>query len=80
MAYKALGIPRREGITTNSGMTWKHLLATAGIVAASLWGVGQLMPTADAPPPTPVAPVDSDYEVRFYDSEGNLIDVPRRVP
>lgn len=31
-----------------------------------------------APPQPAAGPVDSEYEIRFYDADGNLIDVPRR--
>lgn len=68
-------------VNKTSGLGWKELVV---IAAASLGGFYLL--TRDdsdpAPPPAPVVqqqtggPVDSDYEVRFYDKDGNLIEVP----
>lgn len=64
-----------------SGMGWKEL----AVIGAMLLGGGTLgflaldrdtqqtqQPTQQTPPPL----YDSEYEVRFYDRDGNPIDVP----
>jgi hypothetical protein len=56
---------------TRTGMTWKEL----AVIAAMLLGGGALgmhyfASERQAPP------VDSEYEVRFYDKDGNPIHVP----
>jgi len=59
-----------------SGFGWKEL---AVIGATVLGGSAMWMQGRDASPsPAAVAPVDSEYEVRFYDADGNVIQVPRR--
>jgi hypothetical protein len=66
-------------VNKQSGLSWKELVVIAG---AGLGGFALLTRDDSAPAPTPVVqpasggPVDSDYDVRFYDKDGNLIDVP----
>jgi len=62
---------------SNRGISWKELavLALGGLGAYGLWSYNQ-EDKVPIVPPAQVAPIDSEYDVRFYDSEGNLIDVP----
>ncbi len=62
--------------TTNvSGLGWKEL---AVLGALGLGGYYVATQPNEVPQPIPqVEPADSAYEVRFYDKDGNLIEVPR---
>jgi len=68
---------------TSAGFGWKELLAlaAAGVAAIVAWQLAapepsqQLAPAPAAAPAYP-GPPDSDYEVRFFDAEGNPIHVP----
>ncbi|KKM65698.1 hypothetical protein LCGC14_1488680 [marine sediment metagenome] len=74
-AYKSLGLPD-SGTNIQTGLDWKGL----AVIVAALLGGGWLVKDAlqpSAPPPAPTSPADSEYEVRFYDSQGQVIDVPR---
>jgi len=80
--YKALDMADDDEnvqITSNRGLTWRELAVIGAMV---LGGAALAARTWDAPhapqQPTPTAagPVDSDYEVRFYDAAGRLIEVP----
>lgn len=53
---------------TKSGIGWRELAVAAvtGLVGFGMWQYAQ--------PSEP--PADSEYEVRFYDADGNPIDVP----
>lgn len=62
-------------VNKNQGITWKEL----AVVAAALLGGGALYNnwnTGDQTPPAATSPADSEYEVRFYDADGNLIEIP----
>lgn len=67
---------------TTTGVTTKQILGSAAFCAACLGGAWYLSKPETTPPaPTPVvAPVDSEYSVIFYDSDGNVIPVERRQP
>ncbi len=80
-AYKSLGVPP-DDMNIRTGIGWKEL----AVIAGALLGGGWLLKNASTPPPpvptttTPpsvAAPVASEYEVRFYDADGNVIPVPR---
>lgn len=76
-AHKALGIPDDEmniHADNRRGMDWKMaaVLAAAGLGGYALHQQGQ----AVTEPRPPVIADDSEYQVRFYDRNGNLIDVP----
>lgn len=80
LAHKAVDIPEDEDVNLNvqNGIGWKGL----AVIAGALLGGGWLLKDTVAPPQPPApavvpAPADSEYEVRFYDASGNVIDVPR---
>lgn len=83
LAHKSLDIGDDDEMqVTNAnqssvGMGWKEL---AVVAAATLGGIAlwQNSTTPQVPTPNPISqPADSEYEVRFYDADGNLIDIPR---
>lgn len=98
-AHKALdiadddmSISNRTNSTNQTGLGAAGAIALAA-VAGSLPVVGALAtyllltppkPALPAAPPPASAPADSEYSVRFFDKDGNLIDVPhlreRRPP
>ena len=77
LAHKSLDIPLDDEMNINqtkTGMTWKEL---AIIAAAGIGGGYVYTNERGVDPPVVQQPVDSEYEVRFYDSSGNLIDIPK---
>ena len=57
-----------------------ELLVGLALGAAGLWFIGEkLKPDAPVSPPTQteISVPDTEYEVRFYDKDGNQITVPR---
>lgn len=86
-AYKALDIAMEDDplqvITNKSGISTPGAVGIAGILGASLLGYGWLnreQPVQQQPtPPAAAAPADSDYEIGFWDQDGNPIEV-ERVP
>lgn len=88
MAHKAADLAMEDDLnitTTKTGVSTPGLLGIAGIAGASLLGYGYMnrdQPAVPQSPPAAVAPVtpaDSDYEIRFWDRDGNPIEV-ERVP
>lgn len=76
--YKALEIPLEDGIGVSvvNGLGWKEIAAIGAISLGFLFGLRSL----DTQPAT-VAPVsDSEYEVRFYDADGNRLPIDHRPP
>lgn len=80
LAHKAVDIPEDEDVNLNvqnsHGIGWKGLAVIAGALLGGAW----LAKDAFKPPTLPPAatsPVDSEYEVRFYDAQGQLIEIPR---
>jgi hypothetical protein len=63
-------------VRVKRGLGWQEL----AVIGATALGVGWLFTGRDEsliPAPVPIVqPIDSEYEVRFFDAEGNLIDVP----
>lgn len=77
--HKALDIAPEDDVRISqetSGLGWRELaVIVAGMVigtAATNW----LLLRPYAPPTSRSAPIDSEYDVRFYDKDGNLIEVP----
>ena len=66
--------------STHSGMGWKELAVVGAIVAGSLFAMRGTPPDAAAPvAPVPAASVpDTEYEVRFYDEDGNRLPIEYR--
>jgi len=75
----------RAGIGTAGIMGIAAAAGLPGLTAAAILGYALLKgdgaPQAPSQPPAAAAsPADSEYEVRFYDKDGKLIEVPRRKP
>lgn len=87
-AHKSLDIPEDDmQINVNKGLGTVGALGIAGmaglpgaILAALLvmskFGGEPSAPSAGSPPPSAQSLQDSEYQVRFYDKDGNLIPVP----
>jgi hypothetical protein len=78
-AHKALDIPMDEDLHVNNsrnGWGWRELLVLGGLALAGWMLYQQQTSTPQPGTPPPQAPADSEYEVRFYDAAGNLIDIP----
>ena len=86
---KTYGLPADDMQFSNSstsGMGWKELSVIGLIALALIFGsqwmnrspvnVQQQTQTPAAAPTQTKAPTDSEYMVRFYDKDGNPIDVP----
>ena len=77
LAHKSLDIPLDDTMNINqtrSGITWKEL----AVLAATALGGGYLYTAGDILQDQVISkPIDSEYEIRFYDSSGNLIDIPK---
>jgi hypothetical protein len=83
--HKALDIAPEDDVHISqktSGLGWRELaIIVLGMVAgtaATGWFFSQTAPHAHN-----ALPVDTEYDVRFYDKDGRLIDVPhisRRAP
>lgn len=85
LTHKSLDIPEDDDVyvdNSNKGMGWKELAVISGTLlgAGALYAYSnstpQTPPTAVAPPAQPAGPVDSEYQIRFFDKDGNLIEVP----
>lgn len=71
--YKALDIPEDAGgINVKKGLGWQELMVVAVLMVAMM--AVCLFSVRDNHHPSPV---DSAYDVRFYDSQGNVIPVER---
>lgn len=88
-AYKATDTVPPEDMQITKTQTGIGTLGTVGVAAAAgLPGLlaagilGYALSRDPAPQTTPTVtpPIDSEYEVLFYDKDGKLIDVPRRNP
>lgn len=86
LAYKALDIPEPDMIQANrvngvgaGGMLVVGLLVALGPVLGvllALWSQSQERPQPAAPPAAS-SPADADYEIHFYDQDGNPVRVDR---
>lgn len=83
VAHKSLDIPELEDVHVNNsrtGLGWKELLAVGAIVAGVPWAASLLHigEKASSQPEiqNPSFPADSEYEVLFFDKDGNRINVP----
>jgi len=81
LAHKSLDIGLDDDMhvdnsRTHLGITWKELAVVGGLILGAFYLYGQW--NIQAPQQSPAVgtpPVDSEYEVRFFDAEGNPIDV-----
>lgn len=81
--HKALNLPMEDDdmqFNQSSGLTVGHLLGIAVIAGVLFVGASLWKPSEPAPPMSAPGVTDTEYDVRFYDREGNLIDVPQREP
>jgi hypothetical protein len=82
LAYKALDIPMDDDmqISTTNGIGWKELAVVAGALLGGGWLYCNSQAPAPIAPPAVVAPqvetINQDYELRFFDADGNLIELP----
>ena len=58
------------------GMGWKELLVIGGLGLGGLTLFADREPPQSTPPPPAASPADSEYEVRFFDRDGNPITIP----
>ncbi len=76
--HKALDIAPEDDVHISqktSGLGWKELaIIVAGMVAGTA-ATGWLL-YKQSEPTKHESPVDTEYDVRFYDAEGKLIEVP----
>lgn len=67
----------------NSSGSLPAMLLMCALGAAAMWFLGNKLnqpPVAQPSPDAPVVVDDTEYEVRFYDKDGNQITVPRYSP
>jgi len=82
-AHKALDIPEdgeMNNVGNRSGMGWKELAVIGAMVAGTGYGVAQFNNsnvTTEPAPPVASAPPDAEYEIRFFDADGNQIQLDR---
>ena len=78
--HKALDIPMEEDVNVNNsrvGLGWKELAVIAATGLGGTWMYQQQQQqTPPALPTQQAEPIDSSYEVLFFDAEGNPIKVP----
>ena len=60
--------------TTINGLGWKEMLVMALVGLAFYFGSQSPVATQQQ------SPIDSEYEVRFYDKDGNPIEIPQYQP
>ena len=75
--HKALDVPD-EDVNIRTGIGWKEL----AVIAAMVLGAGGVAAYfQQSPPVAPVSsPVDSEYEVRFFDADGKPIKLEQWNP
>ena len=84
LAHKSLDIDEDEGVNVDNsriGIGWKELAVLGLMGLGGAWvysnsNSNSNNTTQPAAPAQQVGPIDSEYEVRFYDADGNPIDVP----
>jgi hypothetical protein len=81
LSHKALDIKDADDLNVDNsvhkhGMDWKSLAVIAATVLGGGFLASNVFNNNPVQPPGAVSPTDSEYDVRFYDAEGNLIDIP----
>lgn len=67
-----------DDMTINAGSSMPSVLLALIAGGAAVWCFSNKVTPAPQPaPPAAASPVDSEYEVLFYDKDGNQIQVPR---
>lgn len=86
LAHKAVDIADDDpmnNVGNKSGMGWKELAVIGAIVMGGLFVLRpseQATPPVPATAPTPAVSVpDTEYEVRFFDEDGNRIPIEHRT-
>lgn len=78
LCHKSVDIPEDDmGINVQKGITWKEMLAAGVILLALVFVGGKYLTPPVTLPVTPSQKATQEYEVRFFDSEGNEIHVPQ---
>lgn len=85
LAHKSLDIGDEDEMNVanvRTGIGWKELavLAATGLGGLWLYNEGQGKSDPSPPPAAAASPVDSEYEVRFFDAKGNPIYLPQHNP
>ena len=85
LAHKSLNIPEEMAVNADNrqytqGMTWKDILALGLLVLGVYWlyrntGIDESI-TQSTTTEVRETTQNKDYEIRFYDRDGNLINVP----
>lgn len=78
LSHKALDIADDTDVNVDNsrmGIGWKELLVLAGAGLGGFYLYDRNQNQNPPSPPVQSAPIDSEYDVRFYDASGNLIDV-----
>lgn len=86
-AAKSLDIPLDDDmniISNKSGISTAAFLGAMGLTGGLAVLVPLLLPLLQQKPSTPISPVvqqkpiDSSYNVRFFNSDGDLINIPQK--
>lgn len=79
--YKALDIPLEDGIgiSVTSGLGWKEIAAGGAILIGSMFALRPSEPAVPTAPAPSVSVPDTEYEVRFFDEDGNRLPIEHRT-
>lgn len=77
LVRKSLDLPKRGPMNVVNGMTWKELVVIAAIVGGVGWGAMRLAKPDVLSPPPVTNLTDAEYDVLFYDAQGNPIHLDR---
>lgn len=88
LAHKSLDIGMDDDVNVDNsrvGLGWKELAVIAGMLlgGTAIWKFGdkgvsqQPVVVPSVPQQQYSPPIDSEYEVRFYDKDGNPIEIPQ---
>lgn len=83
LAHKSLDMQLDDDMHVDNsraqfGITWKELAVVALSVIGGFYVYGEFSKPDSQPQQQPQSgPIDSEYEVRFFDAAGNQIDIPQ---
>ncbi len=64
-------------VRVNKGIGWREMAVIGAVGLGAAWMFSdRSLPTIPSVNPPAKSPVDSEYEVRFYDASGKVIEVP----